>query len=100
MSLYYNDGRLYDPPENPLKDKWNKLYPPISIPQYSQVCDGYSCMWCGRCPEGDNWEVPEEDREVFNAWQTEVTKYEEENGSILDVEFVLNGVKELLEDIK
>lgn len=52
----------FERPKNPLEEKWSKLYPPIPMPQYSQVCDGYSCMWCGRCPKGCYWEVPEEDR--------------------------------------
>lgn len=53
----------FEYPQNPLKEKWDKLYPPIPMPQYSQVCDDYSCMWCGRCPNGSNWKVPEEDRQ-------------------------------------
>lgn len=62
-------------PENPLKEKWAKLYPPIPKPEYSQVCDGYSCMWCGRCPNGDNWKVPEEDREVWEEYQARLSEY-------------------------
>ena len=25
-------------PKNPLQEKWDKLYPPTPMPQYSQVC--------------------------------------------------------------
>lgn len=52
-NIVFFDGTIFDPPKNPLKEKWNKLYPPISKPNWSQVCDGYSCMWCDRCPNGD-----------------------------------------------
>ena len=57
--LLNEDGTVYNPPVNPLKEKWEQLYPPIPMAQYSQVCDGYSCMWCGRCPE---------DREVYEKY--------------------------------
>lgn len=66
--MYYIDGNFTGPPKNPLIEKWEKLYPSISLPQFSQVCDGYSCIWCGRCPNGDKWEVPKEDIKVYNDW--------------------------------
>lgn len=62
-------------PENPLKEKWDKLYPPTPMPQYSQVCDGYSCMWCSRCPQGSNWKVPDEDKEVWDEYQKQIEEY-------------------------
>lgn len=62
-------------PENPLKEKWEKLYPPIPKPEYSQVCDGYSCMWCGRCPRGENWKCPEEDAEIYAQYQKELNAW-------------------------
>ena len=70
------DGTEYCPPKNPLEEKWAKLYPPKPMPQYSQVCDGYSCMWCGRCPHGENWKVPEEDKEVWEQYQKERSEYD------------------------
>ena len=75
--LYNEDGTIYNPPVNPLKEKWEKLYPPTSMPQYSQVCDGYSCMWCGRCPHGDYWKCPEEDKEVYEQYIKERREYTE-----------------------
>lgn len=66
----------FEYPENPLKEKWDKLYPPKPMPQYSQVCDGYSCMWCGRCPEGEYWEVPEEDKEIWEQYREQLREYE------------------------
>lgn len=77
--LYYEDGTEYNPPVNPLLEKWNKLYPPIAMPQYSQVCDGYSCMWCGRCPKGSHWQIPEDDKDIYTKWKIEEAKYEEAN---------------------
>jgi hypothetical protein len=62
-------------PKNPLKEKWDKLYPPIPKVEYSQVCDGYSCMWCGRCPNGEYWKVPEEDIEIWNNYQEQIRQY-------------------------
>lgn len=71
------DGTEYDPPKNPLEEKWNTLYPEIEKPEYSQVCDGYSCMWCGRCPKGSKWVIPDEDKEVWDQYQREVDRYHE-----------------------
>ena len=90
------DGTVYNPHENPLEEKWSKLYPPKPIAKYSQVCDGYSCMWCGICPLGDNWKCPEEDKEAyekyFELWggedyyklnsQTDTYEYIEDEGEM------------------
>ena len=73
--LMNEDGTEFKPPVNPLEEKWSKLYPPIPMPQYSQVCDGYSCMWCGRCPQGERWECPEEDKEVYEKYRNERREY-------------------------
>lgn len=77
FNLVNEDGTPvgFEFPENPLEEKWNKLYPPIPMPQYSQVCDGYSCMWCGRCPQGSNWKCPEEDKEVWEQYQKQINEY-------------------------
>ena len=66
----------FERPKNPLEEKWKRLYPPTPMPQYSQVCDGYSCMWCGRCPRGDNWKVPEEDKEVWEEYRKQRREYD------------------------
>lgn len=77
IQLINEDGTDYhfEFPENPLKEKWNRLYPPIPKPEYSQVCDGYSCICCGRCPQGSYWKVPEEDKEVWDKYQKEIMQY-------------------------
>lgn len=70
-----DDGTPFDPPENPLMEKWLKEYPPTKMPEFSSVCDGYSCMYCSRCPKGENWVVPEEDLEEHRAYVREYNKY-------------------------
>ena len=82
--LLNEDGTVYNPPKNPLKEKWERLYPPTPKPEFSQVCDGYSCMYCGRCPNGDYWECPEEDIEVFTQWQRDVQEYYKTRNNLLD----------------
>lgn len=70
------DGTICNPPTNPLINK----YPPI--PDGTTVCDGYSCMWCGRCPMGEYWKVPEEDRDTYEGYVKELDSYiREHNGS-------------------
>ena len=88
--MHWLDGTTFDPPKNPLKEKWDKLYPPTPIPQYSQVCDGYSCMWCGRCPSGDYWKVPEEDKEVYEMWQKEYDDYCNSHGGLMNLLVEIN----------
>ena len=69
------DGTPFNPPKNPLTAKWKLLYPPVPKPEYSQVCDGYSCFGCGRCPNGSTWKVPEEDLEVWKKYHEEYREY-------------------------
>lgn len=77
IQLINEDGTdcNFEFPENPLEEKWNRLYPPIPKPEYSQVCDGYSCMCCGRCPKGSYWKVPEEDKEIWDKYQHDIKEY-------------------------
>lgn len=76
IKIVNEDGVTFDDmPVNPLKEKWDKLYPPIPKPEFSQVCDGYSCMWCGRCPHGGLWKCPEEDLEVYNEYRKKLDEY-------------------------
>ena len=77
LNVVNEDGTPLDfeYPKNPLKEKWDRLYPPTPMPQYSQVCDVYSCMWCDRCPSGSNWKVTEEDKEIFEQYQEQIREY-------------------------
>lgn len=82
--IIFPDGTIFDPPKNPLKEKWDKLYPPVPKPEYSEVCDGYSCMGCGRCPSGDYWKVPEEDKEIYEQYKKEFDEYCDSHGGFLN----------------
>lgn len=81
IELVNDDGTLFEPPVNPLQEKWDRLYSPTPKPEYSQVCDGYSCMYCGRCPKGSYWKVPDEDKEVWDTYQKELTAYFKEHNA-------------------
>lgn len=50
---------------------------------YSQVCDGYSCMWCDRCPNGTYWKVPEEDMEQWMMYQNKIKEYHKKHNPCL-----------------
>lgn len=73
------DGTEYDPPRNPLEEKWLKKYP---------VCEsqGCKCIFCSRCPRGDNWEVPEEDKssDEWIAYITSVFQYNLDHGNVVN----------------
>ena len=81
------DGTTFgsDFPENPLKEKWDKLYPPT---RYGEPCapyyvldngdriSNYGCILCHEmCPHSNNWEVPEEDKEIWEEYQRQIMKY-------------------------
>ncbi len=63
----FDPDRLFPgdpPPVNALVQKWREKYP-------VEPCAGmsYSCMFCGRCPSGDYWKVPEEDKVEQAEWE-------------------------------
>ena len=67
FEIVNEDGTSMDDfPKNPLAEKWKR---------YSQVCDGYSCAFCGRCPRGDYWKIPEEDKEIWAGYQKQLKEY-------------------------
>lgn len=74
-TILNEDDTEFHPPENPLKEKWSILYPAYPRPNTPQACDGYGCMFCGRCPKGEYWEVPEEDRKVWEEYQKQLKEY-------------------------
>lgn len=88
FKLLNEDGTSMDDiPKNPLKEKWLKLYPPTrngkpcsNILGYQD--DGtpimnYTCVDCkeSKCPHSDYWEVPEEDKEIYEKYKEERSKY-------------------------
>lgn len=74
-----------DFPKNPLKEKWEKLYPPTRFGKacspYIELDNGdtianYGCILCHEmCPHSNNWKVPEEDREVWEEYQRQIHEY-------------------------
>lgn len=70
--LLNDDGTVFDPPVNPLKEKWDKLYPPTKD---GQPCWGHRCMFCHRCPMGDYWKCPDEDRDIYDKYLEEYWAY-------------------------
>lgn len=94
QEIFYKDGRPYNPPGNPLIEKWKAQYPPKVLLPNSPVCDKYSCSWCDRCPEGDDWKVPVEDKAVYDKWREDVERYHNENGGIEDL-----MISEILNDL-
>ena len=86
-SIKNEDETLYEPPENPLWEKWLREYPPMRNGRpCGPVCgyydDGrpipnYTCVICheDKCPYCDDWEVPEEDREEYEKWLDDSSVY-------------------------
>lgn len=54
--------------DNPVITYLKSLYPPVRKSECSQVCDGYSCMWCGRCPNGEYFKIPLAFKSVADAY--------------------------------
>ena len=87
IEIVNEDGTSIDDfPENPLKEKWDKLYPPTrngkpcsNILGYSD--DGtpimnYTCIFCTElCQHSDKWKVPEEDKEEWDKYMEEIKEY-------------------------
>ena len=65
--------------ENPLMEKWRAKYLPTPDGSANQLCDGYTCMWCGRCPLGNEWTCPEEDIEEYNKYLEKLDRYTQEH---------------------
>lgn len=78
--MRWKDGTLYNPPKNPLKDKWGKLYPPCDLSNHGDF--DYSCILCDKCPNSEYWDIPEEDKEVYEHYRTDYRKYIEEHGGL------------------
>lgn len=88
-NLLNEDRTPVDFPKNPLWDKWIKEYPPMKngkpcSPYLVPPEEGkapvmnYSCILCKetKCPYSNEWEVPEEDRDVWNAYITKAFEYD------------------------
>ena len=52
------------------------------------VCQ--SCILCSNCPNSEYWQVPEEDKEVWEQHQLDVKKYIEDHGGLEELYMELN----------
>ena len=86
-AILNEDGTEYSPPRSPLKEKWERLYP---------TCEsmGYGCIFCGKCPCGDYWKIPEEDKDAYDAWVQAVRQYNIEHGNECLPRIILRKVNE------
>ena len=75
--MRWDDGTPFNPPKDPLKDKWDNLYP--ACKKGGEAWD-YACMFCGKCPFGDHWKVPEEDKAVWKQYQADMEAYVNAHG--------------------
>lgn len=106
------DGsKMDDYPKNPLKEKWDKLYPPM---RYGEPCsiilgyyeDGkpimnYSCVLCyeEKCPHSNGWKVPEEDKEEYEKYQKQIDEYHKiHNPSLYKLKTGDIGLEEFMGD--
>ena len=78
--MKWNDGTPYNPPKNPLKEKWDKLYPPCDLSDNGDF--DYSCILCSKCPNSEYWEIPAEDKAIWEQHRIDVEKYVEEHGGL------------------
>lgn len=84
-AIINEDGTEYDPPKNPLKEKWERLFPGCES-------TGYKCMFCGECPYGEYWKVPDEDKDIYSAYLQAVQQYNAEHGNLYIPKIILRKV--------
>lgn len=88
VEIINEDGsKMNDRPKNPLKEKWDKLYPPTRNGKPCKTILGYydngrhimnyTCVLCyeEKCQYSNNWKVPEEDREEYEKYSKQVDEY-------------------------
>ena len=87
LSLINEDGTSKDDfPENPLLDKWIKLYQKredgaLCCDEYREEGKlpimNYNCVLCSssKCFKTNNFIIPEEDKEVYKAYNKSVDEY-------------------------
>ena len=70
-----------DFPENPLLKKWEKEYPKLDkCKEYEELgLFNYSCLNCGCCPAGVEFDVPKEDLKEYKKYLEKLKKYLEKH---------------------
>ena len=102
---------MKDFPENPLKEKWDRLYPPMRHgkpcgPYLGKFDDGrpimnYTCVICHeeKCQHSDNWKVPEEDKEEYEEYLKRVDEYNRtHNPTLYKLKIGEISLEEFMED--
>lgn len=97
MIITNEDGTIFDPPGNPLIEKWDRLYPPTRNgkpcgPITGYFDDGrpimnYTCVICyeEKCRYSNGFKVPEEDIAEYETWKRSVDEYQEtHNPSLME----------------
>ena len=69
MAILNEDGTEFNVPKDP---EYDKLIPDNCIPRGR---DPYMCMFCGRCPLGDNFVPNLEQREIIDRHRAMVDAY-------------------------
>ena len=94
IELVNNDGTSMDDfPENPLKEKWDKLIPVKDGVQCSPILGksetgspimNYGCVLCHdkTCHHSDSFIVPEEDKEIYDEYQRQCSEYNKLHGNV------------------
>lgn len=78
------DGTKFDPPKNPLLEKWEKLYVPNDCgpisgydEEHDKVYMNYGCVLCtsDKCHHSNAWKIPEEDKEIYEEYRKSYMDY-------------------------
>lgn len=77
IEITNEDGTSMDfnRPRDPLKEKWDKLYPPTQQSSDGSNCEGYKCLWCDKCQNGEYWKIPEDDLKQWKEYQEQIVQY-------------------------
>ena len=78
INIINEDGTgISDYPINPLLKKWKEQYPKQEtckrFDKYGVT--NYSCLNCGSCPEGVDFEVSKEDLEEYKKYLKKIEEY-------------------------
>ncbi len=84
IDLHFKDGTLYNPPKNPLYDKYPMCKNGLA----------YECMWCDKCPLGDKFSPKEEDKEIYDKYEKDFFEYLNNHGGFRNLVFNIKYEKE------
>lgn len=79
ITLKNEDGTIIDDfPKNPLISKWEKKYPKKGVCKVFEQRNiiNYACLKCGKCPDGDMFEIPKEDLQEYKQYLLKLKEYD------------------------